>query len=138
MLRIRIIDDARAFLAVKFRTSPLRREEFEYEIPYRDALEMISYSTTALEKTRYLVSYRGYRWEIDVYSGPHEGLVLAEIELDDESDQPPLPPWLGREVTGDTAFSNRTLANALQPDNHLHMDSLTPQPVGPISYRRDA
>jgi CYTH domain-containing protein len=109
-VRIRIIDNARAFLAIKFRTSQLRREEFEYEIPYFDAMEMASYSTEMLEKTRHEVRYGGYRWEIDVYGGASEGLVLAEVELESEHDRPPRPPWLGPEVTGDAAYSNRTIA----------------------------
>jgi adenylate cyclase len=114
-VRIRVIDNARAFLAVKFRTSLMRREEFEYEIPYRDAMEMAAYSTDVLEKTRHEVVYCGYRWEIDVYSGSHEGLVLAEVELASENDTPPQPPWLGPEVTGDVKYSNRTIAAGSSP-----------------------
>ena len=109
-VRIRVIDNARAFLAVKFRTSLTRREEFEYEIPYLDAMEMAAYSTDVLEKTRHEVVYCGYRWEIDVYGGSYEGLVLAEIELASENEKPPRPPWLGPEVTGDMRYSNRAIA----------------------------
>ncbi|WP_455274811.1 CYTH domain-containing protein [Rhizobium herbae] len=118
-VRIRTIDTVRAVLTVKFRTGPLRREEFEYDIPYIDALEMIAYATAVLEKTRYEVRHLGYVWEIDVYSGVNDGLVLAEIELGNEADQPPRPPWLGPEVTGISAYSNRTLAAFPHPDELL-------------------
>jgi CYTH domain-containing protein len=110
--RVRLIDTTRAVVTVKFRTGRLRREEFEYEIPYADALEMIDYATGVLNKTRYEVGHCGYIWEVDVYGGVNDGLVLAEIELADESDRPPLPPWLGPEVTGNSAYSNRTLARS--------------------------
>lgn len=115
-MRVRIIDTARAVVTVKFRTGRLRREEFEYEIPYADALEMISYATGVVAKTRYEVAHCGHVWEVDVYSGVNDGLVLAEIELTDESDQPPCPPWLGPEVTGNTTYSNRTLAMSARRD----------------------
>ncbi|WP_455274186.1 CYTH domain-containing protein [Rhizobium herbae] len=115
-MRVRIIDTARAVVTVKFRTGRLRREEFEYEIPYADALEMIDYATGVLNKTRYEVVHCGHIWEVDVYGGVNDGLVLAEIELADESDRPPLPPWLGPEVTGNAAYSNRTLATLARRD----------------------
>ncbi len=119
IVRIRTIDMARAVLTVKFRTSRLRREELEYDIPYADALEMLSYATALVEKTRYQAGYLGYVWDIDVYDGANAGLVLAEIELDTEGDHPPRPPWLGQEVTGISAYSNRTLAASPHPDELL-------------------
>jgi adenylate cyclase len=115
--RIRIVDSERAFLAVKFRTSPLRREEFEYEIPYPDAVEMIGHVTDVLEKTRHEVMFRGYRWEIDVYGGARKGLVIAEVELKSETDAAPRPPWLGIEITGVDAYSNRAMARADRLNN---------------------
>ncbi len=119
LVRIRTIDTARAVLTVKIRTSRLRREEFEYEIPYADALEMISHATAVVEKTRYKVRHFGHVWESDVYNGPNDGLVLAEIELGSEADHPPRPPWLGQEVTGISAYSNRTLAASPHSDELL-------------------
>ena len=119
LVRIRTIDRMRAVLTVKFRTSHLRREEFEYDIPYADALEMIAYAPAVLEKTRYGVRYFGHVWEIDVYNGANDGLVLAEIELGNESDEPPHPPWLGPEVTGVSAYSNRALAASPHLDELL-------------------
>ena len=118
-VRIRTIDMARAVLTVKFRTSSLRREEFEYDIPYVDALETLTYATAWVEKTRYKVRHLGYDWDIDVYNGANDGFVLAEIELGNEADQPPSPPWLGPEVPGIPGYSNRTLAVSPHPDQLL-------------------
>ncbi|MBY5699736.1 CYTH domain-containing protein [Rhizobium leguminosarum] len=136
-VRIRIIDKARAVLTLKLRTGRLRREEFEYKIPYADALEMIAYATSVVDKTRYEVNHCGCLWEVDVYSGVHNGLVVAEIELADESDQPPRPPWLGPEVTGNAAFSNRTLAMLARRSEHSSQNISNLQPVGWPSQRRE-
>ncbi|MCA1444857.1 CYTH domain-containing protein [Ensifer sp. IC4062] len=110
MVRVRTINAKRAVLTVKIRTSPVRREEFEYAIPYADAIEMFKRALGIIEKTRYEVDYRGHRWEIDVYSGAHRGLVVAEVELCDGDLELPRPPWVGPEITGNPLYSNRTLA----------------------------
>ncbi|MGO7215567.1 CYTH domain-containing protein [Rhizobium ruizarguesonis] len=136
-VRVRIIDNARGVLTIKLRTGRLRREEFEYEIPYADALEMIAYATSVVDKTRYEVNHRGCLWEVDVYGGVHDGLVVAEIELADESDQPPCPPWLGPEVTGNAAFSTRTLAMLVQRNDYRSRNVSRLQPDGQPSQRRE-
>lgn len=110
-IRIRTRNDETAQLTVKFGTGSLVRDEFEYQIPHTDALEMMSNATGAvIEKTRYTVDYRGFTWEVDVFQGAYQGLVIAEVEMASENDDPPLPLWLGREVTGDSRYSNQTLA----------------------------
>lgn len=109
-VRIRTIDGRRAKLTVKIRTSRHRREEYEYDIPYADAKEMLEQARGVLQKTRFEVEHQGYVWEVDVYSGQHRGLVVAEVELDDVNDTPPLPDWVGPEVTGNPRYSNRVLA----------------------------
>jgi CYTH domain-containing protein len=60
----------------------------------------------------------GVEIEVDEYSGSLDGLVVAEIEFDDEDaamDFRP-PPWLGREVTGQDAYSNRELSQHGLPE----------------------
>jgi len=110
MVRVRIVNACRATLAVKIRTGRLRREEYEYEIPYADAVEMFEHALGIIEKTRYEVDHQGRRWEIDVYSGANDGLVVAEIELRKGDGDPPKPVWLGSEITGNRLYSNRVLA----------------------------
>ncbi|ATU93343.1 CYTH domain-containing protein [Phyllobacterium zundukense] len=112
-VRIRTIDATRATLTVKICTGQLTRDEFEYDLPYCEALELIRHRIgIVVEKTRYDVVYGGFVWEIDVYDGAHRGLVVAEIELQDESDEFPLPVWVGREITGQRLYSNQILAMA--------------------------
>ena len=112
-VRIRTIDATRATLTVKICTGQFRRDEFEYDLPYCEALELIRHRIgVVVEKTRYDVAYGGHVWEIDVYDGAHRGLVVAEIELQDASDDFPLPVWVGREITGEQSYSNRILAMA--------------------------
>jgi len=112
-VRIRTIDASRATLTVKICTGELRRDEFEYHLPYCEALELIKHRIgVVIEKTRYDVTHRGHVWEIDVYGGAHRGLVVAEIELQDASEAFPLPAWVGREITGEQSYSNRILAMA--------------------------
>jgi adenylate cyclase len=110
-IRVRIMDDDRATLTLKSRSSKLRRREFEYPIPSSDAEELISLRRAQIvEKVRYVVPYGNLNWEIDVFSGENLGLVMAEIELLDENHQIELPAWIGSEVTGQDRYYNGTLA----------------------------
>ena len=66
-----------------------------------------------LTKTRYEIACGDRVVEIDLYGGRHEGLVVAEVEFDDEQsalDFKP-PDWLGEDVTGDPRYSNQLLAS---------------------------
>lgn len=108
-VRIRIRNDS-AFITVKGITRGLVREEFEYEIPLEDGLEMLKLcSGRILDKTRYIVPFEGYNWEVDEYHGDLEGLIVTEVELPDAKIEPPLPPFAGREVTGDPKYYNSQL-----------------------------
>ena len=110
-VRIRIMDDRDAKLTIKIGTSSLVRDEYEYIIPIRDAEELMSTALgIVIEKTRYTVDHAGFTWEIDIFGGAYEGLVVAEVEMASLDDRPTLPAWLGKEVTGDRRFSNQVLA----------------------------
>ncbi len=63
-----------------------------------------------IEKVRYVVPCDPLAWEVDVFSGENEGLVIAEIELPRENYKIELPSWIGREVTGQAPYYNGTLA----------------------------
>ena len=109
-VRVRI-DDAAAFLTVKSAGPALRRDEFEYPIPVADAEALLALRTGRLiEKRRHVVPQGALRWEIDVFSGALAGLVIAEIELPDETTPIARPAWLGAEVTGDGRYANASLA----------------------------
>ena len=118
-VRIRILDEKTARLMMKIGRSTLTRDEFEYEIPVSDAEELLENAIgIVIEKTRYRVPYEGFVWEVDVFAGAHRGLVIAEVEMRAETDNPPLPTWLGREVTGDFRYSNQALATEFEHDRH--------------------
>jgi adenylate cyclase len=118
-VRIRIaadslVDRPHATLTVKGPTTGIVRAEFEHEIPLEDAQEMLDLlcGTRIVEKWRHLVpsSMDGCPWEIDEFVGRHAGLVLAEVELDKSSRRIRLPKWIGREVSRESRYSNRSLA----------------------------
>jgi adenylate cyclase len=102
----------RAWLNVKSAVSPLRRLEYEYEIPLSDARELLHSvcPQPAVEKTRYHVAHQGHVWELDVFAGANAGLVVAELELADEQEQFARPAWLGEEVSDDPRYFNMNLA----------------------------
>ncbi|WP_429885868.1 CYTH domain-containing protein [Geoalkalibacter halelectricus] len=109
-LRVRLAADI-GTLTVKGLTRGAARLEYEYPIPAADAEAMLDNLCLRplIEKTRYLVPYGGLTWEIDVFCGDNEGLVVAEVELQDEAQTIALPPWVGAEVTGDPRYYNANL-----------------------------
>jgi adenylate cyclase len=110
-LRVRIEDEVRATLTIKSSASNVRRLEFEYEIPLADAVALLDLREGGIvEKLRYRLPQDGLTWEIDVFQGENEGLVIAEIELPHEDEAFERPDWLGREVTEDPRYSNVSLA----------------------------
>jgi len=109
-VRVRIGDDS-AFLTIKGKPRGTVRDEFEYAIPTADAESLLAMCDGFIvDKTRYLVEHAGHLWEIDVFHGENEGLVLAEIELNAEGEQFELPPWVGREVTSVSRYQNAALS----------------------------
>ena len=110
-IRVRIAGP-RAWLNIKSATSPIRRLEYEYEIPVQDAMELLHglCSESPIEKTRYRVTHQGHVWEIDVFDGENAGLIVAEIELHDEAEAFARPDWLGEEVSDDPRYYNMNLA----------------------------
>jgi adenylate cyclase len=79
-------------------------------MPLADARALLTAAGTPLiEKTRYWVPYGGFEWEVDEFHGANAGLAVAEIELDDERQAFPVPPWLGKEVTELERYYNVSL-----------------------------
>jgi CYTH domain-containing protein len=102
-----------AFFTVKLGTG-LTRSEFEYEIPQDEANDMIAEADLpCLHKTRYYIQNGIDTWELDVFHGALEGLLVAELELSDEAQYFEKPDWLGEEVTFDPAYLNSNLIDRL-------------------------
>jgi CYTH domain-containing protein len=111
-VRVRICDE-RATIAVKAKREGFTDAEFEYEIPKGDAEEMLaSYCGQQLTKRRYDVPYRGHTWQVDVYEGLLEGVILADVELPRADIDVPLPDWVGTEVTGRPEYKKRNMLAA--------------------------
>lgn len=109
-VRVRIAGDM-AFLTIKGKNSGAVRDEWEYAIPISDARNMIERCATGriIEKTRYIVPFGGYLWEVDEFGGELEGLTVAEIELPSADTEFSLPSFIGDEVTGDPRYYNSSL-----------------------------
>jgi CYTH domain-containing protein len=110
VVRVRC-SDGEAWITIKGKTHGFSRPEFEYAIPRADAEQLLALCEGEIvEKTRYHLEHRGSHWEIDVFHGRNEGLVVAEIELDSESATFARPDWLGREVSGEPRYANSNLS----------------------------
>ena len=115
-IRVRIRDE-RAFLTIKSSTlrEGIAKFEWEKEIDLADARELIQICLPGvISKTRYIIpapSYKGSerKWEVDVFHGRKEGLVLAELEMGDEHEPFEKPEWLGEEVTGQPQYYNANM-----------------------------
>ncbi len=109
-VRIRISND-KAFLTLKGRTTGLRRSEFEYPIPLEDAEAMLDELCMQpyIDKKRYLIDVSGHTWELDIFEGENEGLIVAEIELESEDEAFERPEWVTEEVSEDPRYRNAYL-----------------------------
>lgn len=110
VVRIRIRDE-NAFLTIKGEHEGIKRLEFEYEIPFDDANEMLEKLCleSMIEKTRYEVKIADHIWEVDFFHGENEGLIVAEIELEDVNETFVIPDWVGEEVTDELKYHNSHL-----------------------------
>ena len=114
VVRIRIKGD-KGFITIKGTTNDtgLSRFEWEKETPLVDAQSLLKLAEPGvIDKTRHLIKNTDgkHTWEVDEFHGDNEGLIMAEIELESESDLFDKPSWLGKEVTGDKRYYNAFLS----------------------------
>lgn len=116
-VRVRAADST-GYITVKGRNAGAVRDEWEYQIPVADAEAMLGLCAegSVLSKTRYLVDFGGRTWEVDEFHGHLEGLVVAEVELDDENAVLEVPPFASKEVTGDARYYNSNLCKHGKPE----------------------
>ena len=99
-----------AFLTYKSSSdTSIRRLEYEVAIPLKDAETLLETCSHILEKTRIEYIYEGLTWEIDIFHGDNEGLIIAEIELETEHQPYWKPWWVTHEVTDDARYLNSNL-----------------------------
>jgi len=110
IVRVRI-DGGHAVLTIKGKTVGISRSEWEYPIPLADAQQMLDglCGKALIQKYRYRLELDGLTWEVDEFLGENAGLVVAEIELESETQQFTAPSWLGQEVSHDRRYANAQL-----------------------------
>jgi CYTH domain-containing protein len=111
-VRVRVAGTT-AQLTIKGLTEGATRAEYEYPVPLAEANIMLDTLCLhpLIEKRRYRIEHRGMIWEVDEFRGDNAGLVVAEIELDDEHQPFEKPDWIGDEVTSDPRFYNANLVS---------------------------
>lgn len=110
-VRIRIRGEE-GFLTIKGPSTDdgLSRYEFEHPLSLAEAEDLFKLCEPgAIDKVRSLVRVGDHTWEVDVFHGANEGLILAEIELSSAGEPFEKPDWIGREVTGDRRYYNSML-----------------------------
>jgi adenylate cyclase len=110
-VRVRI-KGSKGFITVKGigSESGASRFEWEMEIPVKDVEDLLKICEAGvIDKVRYEVASGAHTFEVDEFHGDNEGLVVAEVELDSESQDFVKPSWLGKEVTGDPRYYNSML-----------------------------
>ncbi|GGI87636.1 CYTH domain-containing protein [Shewanella gelidii] len=110
-VRVRVKGD-KGFLTIKGigNESGASRYEWEKEITTAEAQELLKICEPGvIDKTRYLVDFQGMTFEVDEFYGDNLGLIVAEVELESETQAFVKPAWLGAEVTGDAKYYNSML-----------------------------
>ena len=111
-VRIRI-NGERAFITIKGLSNKtgLSRFEWEKEISVNEAEALLNLCEPGIiEKVRYLVKYNKHTFEVDEFLGENQGLIMAEVELNEENETFSKPAWLDAEVTGDVRYYNSQLS----------------------------
>ena len=110
IVRVRIEGEC-AVLTIKGKTEGISRGEWEYPIPLKDAQELLETlcEKPFIEKNRYRIPFGGFIWEVDEFFGENSGLIVAEIELESESQTFAKPDWVGQEVSQDRRYANANL-----------------------------
>jgi adenylate cyclase len=118
-IRVRKMDN-KAFITIKGEPNQTGDTRFEWdkEITQKDSIQLFNLSLgQIIEKTRYVVPHKSHLFEVDVFSGKFQGLVVAEVELSSADEKLDLPKWIGDEVTGDQRYYNSYLAKkGLKPE----------------------
>ena len=111
LIRIRIIGN-KSYLTMKSDVNGITRLEYEYEIPNKDAKDLLELfcKKTTIEKNRYIIHYKSTLWEVDEFLGDNQGLVVAEVELESEQQSYDKPSWIGSEISTDKKYYNYNLA----------------------------
>ena len=113
-VRVRVVDNGSAFLTIKGPTEGATRLEFEYAIPAAHAHSLLEMCECRVTKLRHAIPMGRWTWEVDEFLDRNAGLVIAEVELEQESEADQIrrsrPEWAGPELTGLHEYSNLNLS----------------------------
>jgi adenylate cyclase len=111
-VRIRI-KGTQGFITIKGKgnESGTTRFEWEKEIEVTEAEQLLLLCEDGvIDKVRHEIPFGKHLYEVDVFEGDNKGLIIAEIELENENESFEKPNWLGEEVTGDDRYYNASLS----------------------------
>ena len=104
--------NTQGFITIKGPTQGITRHEFEYEIPWQEAGELlVQFCDVSIKKNRYKIQHQQHGWDVDCFLDANNGLIVAEIELSSETEPFEKPDWLGEEVSHDPRYYNANLIN---------------------------
>ena len=111
-VRVRIADE-KAFMTIKGKSNATgtTRFEWEKEIDKSEAESLLLLcESSVIDKTRYLIKVGDHTFEVDEFYGDNQGLTVAEVELNSETETFTKPNWLDQEVTGDVKYYNSSIS----------------------------
>ena len=111
-VRVRIADE-KAFVTIKGKSNATgtTRFEWEKEIDKSEAESLLLLcEPSVIDKTRYLIKVGDHTFEVDEFYGDNQGLTVAEVELNSETETFTKPNWLDQEVTGDVKYYNSSIS----------------------------
>lgn len=109
VVRVRIKGE-KGYLTIKGKSEGIRRTEFEYEIPLDEAEAMLKQFTDRyIDKFRYHIEVGNHTWEVDVFHGKLNGLILAELEVESEEEAFVRPDWVTEDVSTNPEYFNAVL-----------------------------
>lgn len=105
---------SKGYLTIKGKTTGISREEFEYEIPFTEAEYLLThFAVKVLIKDRFEIKLEQHLWEVDVFHGKLEGLIIAELELKKEDETFSTPEWIKEDVSDNPRYYNANLVDEL-------------------------
>ena len=108
-VRVRL-SNKKAFITIKGASSGISRDEYEYQIPYDDAQNILNdFIDQKISKTRYIIPFASKKWELDIFHNHLEGLIIAEVELENEKEAIEIPSWCNEEVSKNPKYFNANL-----------------------------
>ena len=109
-IRVRITENEKAWITMKFKSSKISNYEFEYEIPIDQAEAIFEKTYAKVNKTRYTLNLPKGNWVVDCFHKENSPLIIAEVEMGSESEIIQKPNWCEIEITGEYQWSNASLA----------------------------